>query len=226
MITESKREYMKKWRHENRDKIKASKKREYEKHKSTISRRNARNFQKRYSESRYRDRRLRYSKAHWDAQKLKAISYYGGKCAECGEDDLDLLCLDHVNNDGNKHRSKHGNKIYRLFHKHGPFEDTELQVLCHNHNFKKEVLTRRSNAKAPPRNRKLEALEVYGKVCAKCGEADTDILQLDHIDGGGVAHFREVKLSMAVWAKKNGYPKIFQTLCPNCNFKKHLLSIS
>lgn len=65
----------------------------------------------------------------------------------------------------------------------------------------------------------------YGRVCKCCGETRVEFLTLDHIDGGGAAHRRELKAakkgsSIYVWAKNNGLPDTLQTLCMNCNFSK------
>lgn len=66
--------------------------------------------------------------------KLKVFIAYGGvKCACCGETDPIFLSIDHINNDGRKHRELIGNdKIYRyLFKNNFP---KGFQVLCHNCN--------------------------------------------------------------------------------------------
>lgn len=72
-----------------------------------------------------------------------------------------------------------------------------------------------------------EALEAYGgeiPECVCCGEDIPAFLALDHIDGGGAAHRREIgsrnSNTMFLWAKRNGYPPIFQVLCHNCNMAK------
>lgn len=72
-----------------------------------------------------------------------------------------------------------------------------------------------------------EVLEAYGgetPECACCFEDIPQFLALDHIDGGGAAHRREIgsrnSNTMFLWAKRNGYPPIFQVLCHNCNLAK------
>ena len=60
--------------------------------------------------------------------------------------------------------------------------------------------------------------------CAYCGETDVRVLQIDHIDGGGRQHRKEIKKSAGkefyAWLKKQDFPKGFQVLCANCNIKK------
>jgi hypothetical protein len=74
---------------------------------------------------------------------------------------------------------------------------------------------------------RLAGLRAYGgelPACRCCGESTLEFLALDHIDGGGNAHRKSVRstsvASMYEWAKRNGYPPIFQVLCHNCNMAK------
>jgi hypothetical protein len=59
-----------------------------------------------------------------------------------------------------------------------------------------------------------------------CGETEPLFLTLDHINGGGNKHRREIKESgkgsgsFYEWLKRNGYPPGFQVLCQNCNVGK------
>lgn len=72
--------------------------------------------------------------------------------------------------------------------------------------------------------RKLSAITAYGGKCAVCGEADLDMLELDHIEGGGNAHRREMDGgggNTYDWLRKHGYPAGFQVLCANHHRKKH-----
>lgn len=60
--------------------------------------------------------------------------------------------------------------------------------------------------------------------CAKCGFDDIRALSIDHIDGGGVQHRKEIKRSSGKdfyqWLKSSDYPNNFQVLCMNCQFIK------
>lgn len=73
---------------------------------------------------------------------------------------------------------------------------------------------------------KVEVLSHYSSGsprCRACGESDLRFLALDHLNGGGKAHKREIGGSggyVYLWARKNGYPPIFQVLCHNCNTRK------
>ena len=64
--------------------------------------------------------------------KLQCLSEYGEICP-CGESDLVVLTLDHVNDDGAKHRKETGTKgtaFYLHLRSNGFPNDPPLQVLC------------------------------------------------------------------------------------------------
>jgi hypothetical protein len=95
-----------------------------------------------------------YHAGHWaevqaQNQELKreVLTHYGkgGKLqccwADCTVDDLDVLSLDHIEDDGAEHRKHIGTRIYRWAKRHG-FPPT-LQTLCMNHQWKKELTRRR-----------------------------------------------------------------------------------
>ena len=60
--------------------------------------------------------------------------------------------------------------------------------------------------------------------CNLCGESDFDVLCIDHVNGGGERHRRELGLrggfKFYQWLERNDYPSGFQVLCSNCNIKK------
>jgi hypothetical protein len=57
--------------------------------------------------------------------------------------------------------------------------------------------------------------------CACCNERTIEFLSLDHIEGGGTAHRREVGPSqMWAWLINHDFPDGFQILCHNCNLAK------
>jgi len=84
---------------------------------------------------------------------------------------------------------------------------------------------RATNLKSRRKIRKT-VLEHYGGAppsCACCGESETNFLAMDHMNGGGKQHLKEIGgggANFYFWLKKNGYPKEFQVLCHNCNFAK------
>jgi hypothetical protein len=63
--------------------------------------------------------------------------------------------------------------------------------------------------------------------CKHCGISDLDVLNLDHIHGGGKKHQRELGGGQRLhrWIIKHNFPEIFQVLCCNCNYKKYRESL-
>lgn len=94
----------------------------------------------------YRDRRPHYFKDYrsWYAKKYRTLvlDYYGAICACCGEKEERFLTVDHVNNDGYKHRKRNGDRIggttlYLFAVKNG--FPASLQILCWNCNCGKRM---------------------------------------------------------------------------------------
>ena len=77
-------------------------------------------------------------------------------------------------------------------------------------------------------NRKKEVLTYYGNgklACVHCGFSDVRALSVDHINGGGVKHRRELSkgktgINFYRWLKRHNYPEEYQTLCMNCQWIK------
>ena len=70
---------------------------------------------------------------------------------------------------------------------------------------------------------KLTVFNVYGGPrCVGCGESELACLSMDHINGGGNRHRREVgSHSIYDKLKKNNYPPGFRVLCMNCQFRAY-----
>lgn len=71
-------------------------------------------------------------------------------------------------------------------------------------------------------NIRKKVLIVYGNKCKCCGENRIEFLSIDHINGGGTKHRKEIgNASIYVWLKRNNFPKEgFRILCHNCNMSK------
>jgi hypothetical protein len=86
------------------------------------------------------------------------------------------------------------------------------------------------NCRARHRDRareiRVEAIQHYGGMCACCGEKRFEFLAIDHIDGGGNEHRRQIaeagqrNSNFTQWLKKNGFPAGFRVLCHNCNMAR------
>ena len=91
---------------------------------------------------------------------------------------------------------------------------------ANNNREKARESTKRSN-----RERRKEALRIYGGQCVCCGEETFEFLQFDHINNDGAAHRKKHKINTGKdsirWLRDNGWPKdIIQILCANCNAAK------
>ena len=79
--------------------------------------------------------------------KVRALMRYSNPagaiiCNHCGIQDIDILCLDHINGEGGRHRKAiniHGSRFYTWLDQHN--YPRGLQVLCWNCNRKKELCT-------------------------------------------------------------------------------------
>ena len=77
-----------------------------------------------------------------DAVKVKVFNHYGNKCSCCPEKIPLLLTIDHINNDGNKHKDStghryHGHKLYSWLIKNN--FPPEYQTLCWSCNMGKHL---------------------------------------------------------------------------------------
>lgn len=78
----------------------------------------------------------------------------------------------------------------------------------------------RNGIKRKDRNRQL-VLDHYGRKCScpNCPTTHEEFLTVDHIDGNGAAHRKEIGRGAHVysWLVKNNFPEGFRILCFNCN---------
>lgn len=77
------------------------------------------------------------------------------------------------------------------------------------------------------RRMRLSVIQHYGGKCVCCGETEEAFLCIDHVEGGGNAHRRELVSDsrgsasrMCQWLVLNGFPDGYQLLCANCNMGK------
>lgn len=174
--------------------------------------------------------------------KLKTevlIHYCNGdlKCRLCPESELGLLTIDHVDGNGAEHRreiglvGRGGYPMYQWLKKNG--YPKGFQTLCFNCNFRKRAIELKPEnpthlqivRAAYARLVKVECLENYGGLRCSCGEADLDVLTLDHVNDDGAEHRRKTgKFGNNFYhmLRKNSFPKDppLQVLCLNCQTKK------
>ena len=85
--------------------------------------------------------------------KIQTLSHYGphGKlqCGwpGCDVTDIDMLSLDHIHNNGSKERVLHGSGAAFYGHLRKLGYPQGYQTLCHNHQWKKQILLLREKVK-------------------------------------------------------------------------------
>jgi len=105
-------EYHQKYHQQHKDQINAQKKQDYY--------------------ERVEEYKARQRATNLERKKL-VLSYYGGRCACCGEIRYEFLCIDHIEGGGNKHKKERNNApIYGWLVKHDFPEG--FRVLCWNCN--------------------------------------------------------------------------------------------
>lgn len=130
-----------------------------------------------------------------------------GKKKSCGCQKIDSakkLCIDRNTTHGLSHTREY-TKIYQ--------DRTRIRH--------KERIKERK--KIYQRENKLKVFRAYSKdgiiKCARCGETDDRILNIDHVNGGGRVHQRKTSMIYRDLIKRN-FPAGFQVLCQNCNIIK------
>lgn len=73
------------------------------------------------------------AKEHRDFMKARILSRYGYKCRCCGESNELFLTIDHINNDGNKHRKEMNYRSIYVWLVKNNYPDN-FQILCYNCN--------------------------------------------------------------------------------------------
>jgi hypothetical protein len=119
-----------------------------------------------------------------------------------------------------KNNSERRKEIQRNWRKNKYWENPSYRT--------KEILNASKRSKAKTVELRLEILRYYGGLipkCSLCQTEDIEVLDIDHIDGGGSAQRRNQNLlgsKFYYWLKRNNFPDGFRVLCRNCNWKEYL----
>ena len=110
------------------------------------------------------------------------------------------------------------------------YQRNKEKVAIRGNQWRKDNRVRNNEIKRKAtRNLRITVLTHYsnGKLeCLCCGVKHVEFLTIDHINGGGTKHRKEIGVggsSIYQWLKNNNYPKGFQTLCFNCNCSTGML---
>ncbi len=128
-----KSEAQKRYREQNRELLRERHRDEYQKNKEHYKQRSS--IYRKENKDTVNAANKRWRMEFWPALRKEFIEAYGGYCSCCGEKEPKFLDLDHINNNGNKHRKEIGNNqqvILLLKRKGWPKED--YQLLCCNCN--------------------------------------------------------------------------------------------
>jgi hypothetical protein len=154
---------------------------------------------------------------------LDAVEFYADKDAKSG---LKSHCIQCCHIESQKRRDNRN--ILNLCKTSG-CKNVRLGAgaTCEWHNIKRR--TARANNAQHYRQKgkefhirlKYAAFNAYGGAkCACCDETSIEFLTIDHINGHGNDHRRQIGGSgykTYQWLKKNAYPSGFRVLCFNCN---------
>jgi hypothetical protein len=101
-----------------------------------------------------KDKHNRWSVAYNQKSRDMVFDHYGRQCACCGERERIFLTIDHVNNDGNKHRKVIGTtRLYKWLVDNG--YPSNFQILCRNCNWAKHA----NGGICPHQSQKVQRLE-------------------------------------------------------------------
>lgn len=172
-----------------------------------------------------------YNNKQYEEKRLIVLNHYSPdeiKCARCGNNDIDMMTMDHVNDDGHEHRKTVKNLVPWLIKNSFP---EGFQVLCMNCQFIKMSIVfygdKSSYDSQYALKQKIKALTHYcngDPYCVECGITDIRVLTADHIGGNGNEHRRSINVPSGLkfyrWLIRNNYPNGFQVLCMNHQIKK------
>lgn len=159
--------------------------------------------------------------ARYHSRKNVVIHHYGDICTNCGEDEFKKLTIDHVNNNGGKHRRATQGHTYDFLY-NNPIMSDGYQVLCYNCNCSKNV---QHKDKYHLRDR-TKVFEAYGGQCVECNTTEFKHLTIDHSKNDGAEQRRKYKYGTGAtfyrWLIKNKYPQHLglRVLCYSCNCSK------
>ena len=190
-----------------------------------------------YMRGRYRSDPERFIKEEQDRKlrvKIEVLRHYSGgdpRCKACGEAEVRFLGLDHVNGDGAKQRREASSALVRHSFSwakaHG--FPADLQVLCHNCNLKRHISANAGKSASARSLRRLKE-KVLGHYsggspkCSLCDVVDLDVLTIDHMNGGGSKHKRQVG-NLYRHLRDSDFPDGFRVLCFNHNLGAHCVGV-
>lgn len=153
----------------------------YEKNTEQIKRINTIYRQQHWEER--AEKRKSYHKSRHLRLKMEALKRIGLECVCCGEKMFEFLSIDHVNEDGDRHRREINNRnIYEWLSNNNYECSYELQTLCFNCNFGKQY----NNGVCPHRERSETIRKEYTSSEVEAPSPWGEIVGIDSTAGGSV----------------------------------------
>lgn len=142
-----------------------------------------------------------YHKRQYDKSKEKQ------SCWQCGRASGKTMCEDCALKRTHKRNERYRLGICGLCGKHPVVENKKSCIHCQKKQQERSEII------------KDLVFNAYGGyACNCCGETIKEFLTIDHVNGDGAEHRRQLKnRNMYSWLKKNDFPSGFQVLCWNCN---------
>jgi len=183
-----------------------------------------------------KNRRNELKREHNKNLREQFFEMYGGVCMCCGEKDIRFLTLDHVDGNGKDDRRERSQEAI-LREALSNLNTEKYQILCYNCNMGRSINNGVcphsphkpetsiwdstpfiSKDKRKRRNLRKRLFEVYGSVCACCGESEERFLTLDHkLNDGNHARKESKDIKIMRKAISEADPRKYQVLCFNCN---------
>jgi len=112
---------LRKWREENPDKVAEQR-----------ARNNVKNYARVVGDPERAEKQRQWGREHAKRVRLRLIALLGGKCIECGHDDVRSLHVDHVKGNGAEERRARGRNYYLHIIDNVASGDYVLRCACHN----------------------------------------------------------------------------------------------
>jgi hypothetical protein len=113
-----------------------------------------------------KEKKKQWNREHYRKERNEVIKLLGGKCVCCGENQLEFLAIDHINNDGNAERKMMDLKtmVSRIYRGILPLK--RYQILCANCNHAKAYYggcPHKQNIRSIDRKKKDAIMEIERK---------------------------------------------------------------
>jgi len=170
-------------------------------------------------------------KLHYRELRTEALRCYGGKCECCGESRYEMLTFDHIQGNGHNTDKRGVKLVYdalKVYNEYG-YPNSIYRLLCWNCNMSRGYYKycphkeQKVVVNTYKQRLKMEVINAYGGKCCLCGENHWEFLTIDHINGGGNKHRKQVGSGAVFYTllKQLGWPKDeYRLLCANCNCSK------